>query len=132
MPTYPYECQTCEHRFEIVMKMSEYDSKMKPPCPECGAEEQSLRIFTPPMINFAGDGWSTKNNRIAGQMRAKNRRLAAKEREQKNDGKLPTLAPNVGGERVDSWSEAAKLAKSKGKDTTGYESLARKERTGSA
>lgn len=132
MPTYPYECQTCEHQFELVMKMSEYDSKVKPPCPECGAEEQVARIFTPPMINFAGDGWATKNNRIASQMRSKNRRLAAKEREQKNDGMLPKLQPNVGGERVESWSEAAKLAKSKGKDASGYESLARKERTGSA
>jgi putative FmdB family regulatory protein len=131
MPTYDYQCQSCEHHFELVMKMSEYDTKMKPPCPECGAEEQSIRVFSPPMINFSGDGWSTKNSRIAGQMRAKNKRLAAKEREQKGDGMIPQLAPNVGGERVDSWGEAAKLAKDKGKDTTGYERLARKEKASS-
>ena len=102
------------------------------PCPECGAEEQTYRLFSPPMINFSGDGWSTKNGRIAGQMRKKNERLAAKEREQKGDGMIPQLAPNVGGERVDSWSDAAKLAKDKGKDTSGYERLARKEKASSA
>jgi putative FmdB family regulatory protein len=132
MPTYDYECQNCEHHFELVMKISEYDTDLKPPCPECGAEKQSTRVFTPPMINFSGDGWSTKNGRIAAQMRDKNKRLAAKEREQKGDGMIPSLAPNVGGERVDSWSEAAKLARSQGKDTTGYESRARKEKAGSA
>ena len=131
MTTYPYECQSCGHHFEIQMRMSEYDTKMKPPCPECGSVDV-LRILTPPMINFSGDGWTGKNNRIAGQMREKNKRLASKEREMKGDGMIPQLAPNVGGERVDSWSEAAKLAKSKGKDTSGYESYARKEKAGSA
>lgn len=131
MATYPYECQSCEHQFEIEMRMSEYDPKTRPPCPECSSEEV-IRIFTPPMINFSGDGWSTKNGRVAGQMREKNRRLAAKEREMKGDGMLPSLQPNVGGERTESWSDAAKLAKSKGKDASGYESYARKERTGSA
>lgn len=131
MSTYPYECQSCELYFEIEMRMSEYDVKMRPPCPECSSEDV-CRVFTPPMINFSGDGWSSKNNRIAGQMRAKNKRLQAKEREQKGDGMLPSLQPNVNGERTESWAEAAKLAKSKGKDTSGYDANARKKRAGSA
>jgi hypothetical protein len=45
---------------------------------------------------------------------------------------VPSLAPNVDGERTDSWSDATKLAKSKGKDTSGYEKYARKERSGAA
>jgi putative FmdB family regulatory protein len=130
MPTYNYECQACDHCFELVMKMSEYDSKVKPTCPECGIDGKSCRVFTPPMINFAGDDWSTKNNRIAGQMKDKNRRLETKEREMKKEGRIPSLAPNVDGQRVDSWSEATKLAKSKGKDTSGYEKYARKEKAG--
>lgn len=125
MTTYPYECQCCDHQFVIEMKMSDYSTKIKPPCPDCESEDV-LRIFTPPMINFAGDGWATKNNRIRGQMARKNKRLANKEREQKGDGMIPSLAPNVGGERVGSWAEASKLAKSKGKNTAGYDRLARK------
>lgn len=131
MAIYPYECESCETSFEIEMSMSKYDSKTKFACPACDSEE-TRRIFTVPYVNFSGDGWATKNNRIAGQMRDKNKRLAVKEREQKGDGMVPTLAPNVGGERVGSWSEAAKLAKSKGKDTTGYERLARKDKASSA
>ena len=128
MPTYGYLCKTCDCRFEIVMKMSEYDSSYKPGCPDCSSSDHIVRVFTPPMINFSGDGWATKNGRIASQMREKNKKLAAKEREMKGDGMLPKLAPNVGGERTDTWADAAKLAKSKGKDTSGYEKYARKER----
>jgi len=127
MATYPYECESCEVSFEIEMSMSEYDSKFKFACPNCGSED-TFRVFTVPYINFSGDGWASKNNRVAQQMRTKNRRLQAKEREQKQDGRAPSLVPNVGGERVDSWNEAAKLAKSKGKDTSGYEAYARKEK----
>lgn len=127
MPTYPYECKECGHNFEFQMTISDYDPKATYPCPACESKE-TFRVFTAPMVNFAGDGWASKNNRIAGQMREKNKRLEAKEREQKGDGLIPQLAPNVGGERVDSWTDAAKLAKSRGKDTAGYEKYAHKEK----
>jgi putative FmdB family regulatory protein len=126
MATYPYECESCEVAFEIEMRMSEYDSKMKFACPNC-ASEDTFRVFTVPYVNFSGDGWVSKNNRVAQQMKDKNNRLKAKEREQKKEGMAPSLVPNVGGERVDSWNEAAKLAKSKGKDPSGYEQRARQE-----
>lgn len=85
--------------------------------------------MTVPYVTFAGDGWASKNNRIKGQMRAKNKRLDAKERERKGDGAGGvSLAPNVDGKRTDSWSDAVKLAKSQGKDTTGYQNYARKEK----
>jgi len=84
-------------------------------------------VITVPFINFAGDGWASKNNRVVKQMQAKNQRLASREREQKGDGVIPQLAPNVEGQRVDSWSEATKLARAKGKDTSGYEKQAHKE-----
>lgn len=131
MPTYPYECQSCGQPFELQMRMSEYDSKTIRPCPEC-ASEDTARIFTVPYVNFSGDGWATKNNRIAGQMRRKNARLAAREREMKGDGTMPKLVPNVGGERTESWRDAAKLAKDRGKDSSGYERLARKEKASNA
>ena len=127
MATYPYQCNKCEHYWEFEMRMKEYEPKATYVCPECGSED-TRRVITPIYINFSGDGWSGKNNRIAGQMRDKNKRLAAKEREKKGDGMIPQLAPNVGGERVDSWSEATKLAKSRGKNTSGYEKYAHKEK----
>lgn len=133
MPTYDYECQTCEHPFDIFMEMSDYDIKAMPPCPECGVKKEVIRVFTtPPMVNFSGDGWSTKDGRINSQMAENRKRAGAKQHELKMDGAVPTLAPNVGGERTDSWSDAAKLAKSQGKNTSGYEKHARKEKDSSA
>lgn len=99
-------------------------------CPECDSGDTMKTILTPPAVNFSGDGWSTKNGRIANQMRAKNKKLAAKEREQKGDGMIPSLAPNVEGQQTDSWSDAKKLAKDKGKDTSGYDRYIRKEKSG--
>jgi len=85
------------------------------------------KVITPIGFVLKGDGWAGKNIRIKNQMRDKNQRLKGKEREYKGDGMIPTLAPNVEGERVSSWSEASKLAKSKGKNTSGYDKLARKD-----
>lgn len=80
---------------------------------------------------FKGDGWSTKNERIKAQMRKKNEKLDARQNEMRNDTNVGgRLTPNVDGERVDSWSEAQKLAKSKGKETASYEPLIQKEKKG--
>ena len=38
------------------------------------------------------------------------------------------LVPNVGGEEVGSWSEAAKLAKDQKKDVSTYQAMASKEK----
>lgn len=127
MPTYPYECESCEAHFEIEMRITDYDPKAKPPCPECSSEE-TIRIFTVPYVNFPGDDWTTKNNRVQRQMRKKNERLKDREREQKGDGTVPSLVPNVGGERVESWSEARKLAKSKGLSTSSYDRRVHEEK----
>lgn len=123
MPTYNYECEVCEIEFEELVGLAQYQEPQ--PCPQCEAlSKRTIGRF--PGVVFQGDSWVGKNNRVAGQMRKKNEHLAAKEREQKGDGMIPKLAPNVEGEQVASWSEAAKLARSKGKDTSGYERMARK------
>ena len=84
-------------------------------------------------VNFVlkGDAWAGKNLTLLKQMDDKNARLDRKQEEKKRDLKgMMRLAPNVGGERVDSWSEAAKLAASRGKDTSSYEPMVRKEKAG--
>ena len=124
MPTYTYACDACEIDFEQILPLDRYNEPQA--CPSCGVT--SRKTVAPVGFILTGDGWASKNGRVAKQMADKNRRLDAKQRELKNDGPGVTLVPNVGGERVDSWSEAAKLAKSKGKDTSGYEKLATKEK----
>jgi putative FmdB family regulatory protein len=123
MPIYTYRCQTCEHQFETVLRLAEYDDPQA--CPECAATPAKRIIASSVGFVLRGDGWAGKNLKVKGQMARRRERLADKEREQRHDNPGMRLAPNVGGERVDSWAEAKKLAKSKGKDTSSYDGVIR-------
>jgi len=120
MPTYGFKCDSCHHEFERVLRLTDYTNPQV--CPEC--QGGTKRTMASPSFVLAGDGWPGKNIRIQGQMADKNRRLDAKSRD------IPVgqrMVPNVGGEEVDSWAEAQRLAASKGKDTSSYESQIRQE-----
>ena len=125
MPIYEYQCESCEHQFQKMLPISQCSDPQN--CGECGSGK-TRKLISSVNFNLVGDGWSGKNARIKKQMAEKNRRLDAKQAEMKRDAPGMTLAPNVNGERVDSWAEASRLARSKGKDTTGYDKLAREEK----
>jgi hypothetical protein len=97
-------------------------------CSSCGGEGK--RRFSLPNFVLKGDGWVGKNLRIKSQMAEKNRKLGKKQEELKRDAPGVRLVPNVEGERVDSWSEAQKLASSKGKNTESYAAKVREEKKG--
>lgn len=125
MPTYRYECQSCRLVFEDMFKVSESDNI---PCKDCKGETKKLLFAVG--VNFPGDGWATKNGRINAQMRKKNERLDERSREKLHyeiGKKIPSLAPNVNGERTETWSDAQKLAKDKGLSASSYEPLVQKE-----
>jgi putative FmdB family regulatory protein len=124
MPIYEYECLSCQHPFDALLSVANRDEPQ--PCPECGGE--SKKVISAVRFNLPGDDFPGKNNRIAGQMKDKNKRLTAKQNQAKRDGKVPSLVPNVEGEQTKDWKDATKLAKSKGKDTTGYDRRARVEK----
>jgi putative FmdB family regulatory protein len=125
MPMYLYDCSECDHQYQLSVRIADFDKEQ--PCPQCSALNK--KVFQP-TTNFIlkGDGWAGKNHRIKNQMREKNKKLDARTAEMKRDQPNVTLAPNVDGERVDSWSEAQKLAKSKGKETSSYDTLVAKEK----
>jgi putative FmdB family regulatory protein len=50
MPIYEYECSTCGHVFERVMKIGE----IQPACPACRAKATKKRIAP-----FRTNAWST-------------------------------------------------------------------------
>lgn len=52
MPTYEYQCQTCNHRFEIWQKMTDEPLTI---CDECGGHIR--RVIFPPGIVFKGTGF---------------------------------------------------------------------------
>lgn len=128
MPNYSYKClnAACEEDFDKMLPVSQYD--VPQPCPNCGNETEK-QINSVGFV-LRGDSWPGKNIRIKNQMSRKNRRLDAKQNEKKRDAPPVSLAPNVNGERCESWSDAKKLAKSKGKETTSYDALIRKEKRG--
>jgi putative FmdB family regulatory protein len=52
MPLYEYQCEDCDHRFEVIQKYAD------PPlekCPKCGGPVRKL--FSSPAIQFKGSGW---------------------------------------------------------------------------
>ena len=127
MPMYEYQCNDCEEHFERRLSISDFDQPQD--CPSCEAPGAE-RLISKTSFVLKGDGWAGKNGRINRQMATKNRHLATKENQMKRDAPVATLAPNVEGERVGSWSEAQKLAASKGKDTASYDAHVRKETAG--
>lgn len=122
MPIYNYRCKTCEIDFEGFSTLKDWDKPKE--CETCG--NLCPRVTTAVNLNFPGDSWISKNLRIERQMRRKNQRLAKKEYDQKKSGTIPSLLPNVDGERFDSWSEAKTVASERGKDTTQYDVQIRK------
>jgi putative FmdB family regulatory protein len=127
MPIYSFSCETCGEEVDRMLPLSEYNTPQF-----CGCAEEALlkRVIAPVGFILKGDSWPGKNMKINAQMKEKNRRLTARQNQMKRDAPAVTLAPNVDGERCDSWSDAKKLAASKGKDTTSYESRIRKEKAG--
>ena len=52
MPTYEYQCKTCNHRFETWQKMTDEPLTI---CPECGGHIR--RVLFPAGIVFKGPGF---------------------------------------------------------------------------
>lgn len=124
MAFYDYVCCECEEPFEKMLPMSQSDVSQS--CPHCGYAI-TKKVVTAPHVIFKGDDWASKNGRVQRQMSEKNAKLGKKQDERKREGPSISLVPNVDGEKVGSWSDAQKLAKSKGKRTESYEPLVRKE-----
>jgi putative FmdB family regulatory protein len=125
MPIYEYNCPKCKSEFERVLPLAQYLSRQK--C-DCGAVAKKV-IPSSVGVIFKGDDWVSKANRVNGQMAKKNRKLDARQAERKRDGAGVSLVPNVGGESVRTWSDAQKLAASKGKNAASYAPKVREEQS---
>jgi len=126
MPMYDYRCPGCSHTFDVQMSFAEYDLHKDQPCPECGTV--SARIVGNIAFNLPGDDWPSKNDRVSKQMAENRKKVGIRQRERYGEDAGVRLTPNVEGERTDSWRDAQKLAASKGKDATTYESMVQREK----
>lgn len=124
MPLYSHECHGCQHVFDVWAKIDERNESSE--CPECKTVD-SNPVITRVSFITPGDGWASKNNRIQGQMRKRRERLQQKSRERAKEQPVATLAPNVNGEQTESWADAQKLARDKGKNADSYAPMVVKE-----
>jgi len=128
MPEYSFKCsdEECGTGFFTTLAIANRNTPQE--CPECG-EPAKMQIATGVGGVLRGDVWPGKNIRIKRQMAQRREHVGQREAQLKMDGPQFNLAPNVEGERVDNWGDAAKLAASKGKDTTEYEKRSRAAKT---
>jgi putative FmdB family regulatory protein len=63
MPLYEYQCESCNHRFEVIQKFSD-----PPPdvCPVCG-KGPVRQLLSSPAIQFKGSGWYVTDYARKGQ-----------------------------------------------------------------
>ena len=53
MPIYEYQCDACEHVFDVLQKISEDPLTY---CPECGKQELR-KLLSAPNFRLKGGGW---------------------------------------------------------------------------
>jgi len=103
MPLYEYQCEACEHRFEVIQKYSDAPIGT---CGKCGGPVRKL--LSSPAIQFKGSGWYITDYARAGKSEggtAKNSTASSSEgaspeskaegkSESKSDGKSESKSEN--------------------------------------
>ena len=106
MPTYEYECLSCQTRFERSQRFSD------PPvaeCPECGGAVR--RVLYPAGIVFKGSGWYITDSR---KSTAGDSGSGGSEASAKPDAKAESKAEPGGKGEAGGKAEAASPAKAEG------------------
>ncbi len=62
MPLYEYQCDACDHRFEVIQKFS--DAPLET-CPKCNGAVRKL--LSSPAFHFKGSGWYITDYARAGK-----------------------------------------------------------------
>lgn len=120
MPEYSFRCSGPACGAVFAKNMAIVNRNAPQDCPKCG-EPAEKQIASGVGGVLRGDVWPGKNMTVKQQMAARRARVGEREHQLKMEGPQANLVPNVDGERVDSWDEAAKLASSKGKNPQEYE-----------
>lgn len=123
MPRYDYRCNQCNTVVEITHSIKDSPELM---CDCCGTVLERLISCNFGGFNIKGGSssihWREKRNRL------KKREELGRRQQERYGHAIPKPTPNVQGERCNSWSDAQKLAKSKGLNTESYTPMIEKEK----
>jgi predicted nucleic acid-binding Zn ribbon protein len=117
MPTYDYKCEVCGTVQEIIHSIKS-DPVIE--CPKCAKSDIKARMTR---LISGGAGFNLGSTET---MAWKEKRIRAKNsaktelKQMERWSNHNKLVPNVGGEVAENWSDAAKLAKDRGKDSLSY------------
>jgi len=89
MPTYDYQCQACDHKFELFQSISE---PVKRKCPVCGKLKLRRLFGTGAAVVFKGSGFYETDYRSDSYKKAaeKEQQAAEPKTESKSDKKAET------------------------------------------
>ena len=125
MPQYNFQCSECDHIAELTLSVADMKTT-KPVCLECSGE--MARVFIAAnwrgQVSLKGE-WPGKTMKENRYRKLRSQEMGRRQRERYGHT-LPTLAPNVGGERVETWDDARKLASERGHDVSHYDAKVRR------
>ena len=67
MPTYDFTCDSCSHKFEKTLMISERDQPISEPCPKCQKEGEVRRDWSFTTPGLASDTTLTADKKTGGQ-----------------------------------------------------------------
>lgn len=105
MPTYEYECRSCEHRFEVFQGITEDAIDT---CPKCGESVRRL-IGGGAGIIFKGSGFYVTDSRSSSSG-------GSAKKEKQESGSEKSGDSKKGGESTSSDSDSGKSTTAAGKD----------------
>ena len=112
MPTYDYQCDACDHKFELYQGIND-EKKRK--CPECGKLKLRRLIGTGAAIVFKGSGFYQTDYRSESYNKAK----AADKPSDGGGGSGSSESKSGGESKASGSSSSSGEAKSSGKGKSG-------------
>ena len=65
MPVYEYQCESCDHRYTLLVRAKDKDSEELPICPQCGGERVRKLISSVTVVRSASDKGKDRGQSLA-------------------------------------------------------------------
>ncbi|MDA0657925.1 MAG: zinc ribbon domain-containing protein [Planctomycetota bacterium] len=111
MPTYDYQCDACDHKFELFQSITE---AVKKKCPSCGKSKLRRLFGTGAAIMFKGSGFYQTDYRSESYKKAASAdsNKSESKSESKSDSKTSDSKPSDSKKSSESTSKSSQPKKS--------------------